>query len=181
MSISSAYFLSRFPTCFLIAVEPDTNNFALLTKNLSPYQGRYLAVQAAVWPEKTVLYFEPASMSTECEWGRRVTSDKQPSEPVQAVDVQSLMALTDYDRISLLKVDIEGAERELFVRNYASWLDQTENFCIEVHGDESREVVVKPLPADLALSSSGELMVGQRAVPISTNVTVDRETFGISM
>src|SRR4051812_39387542 len=36
---SSAYFLDRFPTCHVIAVEPDPENYALLEENLAPYRG----------------------------------------------------------------------------------------------------------------------------------------------
>jgi FkbM family methyltransferase len=60
------------------------------------------------------------------EWLRRVTADKQENESVQAVDVDSLISMKDYHHISVLKVDLEGAERELFARSYASWLDRTE-------------------------------------------------------
>jgi FkbM family methyltransferase len=159
---SAAYFLSRFPKSFVVAVEPDNENLALLKMNLAPYQGRYIAVHAAVWPEKTALYFDPASPGLG-EWGRRVTADKQKGDEVQAVDIESLISMTDYHRISVLKIDIEGAERELFARNYALWLNRTENLCIEVHGDQCRIVVEKAISgAGFALSTSGELTIGMR-------------------
>jgi len=33
---SSVYFLSNFPNCRVIAIEPDGDNFASLQKNLAP-------------------------------------------------------------------------------------------------------------------------------------------------
>jgi hypothetical protein len=34
---SAAYFLTRFPNCKVICVEPDFSNFKLLEKNLAPF------------------------------------------------------------------------------------------------------------------------------------------------
>ena len=159
---SSAYFLSRFQKCFVVAVEPDKDNFAVLTRNLAQYQGRCIAVHAAAWPEKTMLCLVSESMGLGNEWGRRVTANTQEGQWVQALDVDSLMAMTDYDRISVLKIDIEGAERELFARNFASWLNRPDNFCIEVHDTVCREVLEKAIAGrGFALSSSGELLVGR--------------------
>ncbi len=164
---SAAYFLSRFPNCFVVAVEPDEGNFAMLERNLAPYKGRYIAVKAAVWPEETTLYFEPASMSDTNEWGRQVTAGLREGKAVRAVDVPSLMALTEYDTISILKVDIEGAEKDLFARNCAGWLDRVQNFCIEVHGDECGVILQKAIAGrGFEQSRSGELTVGIRHEPV---------------
>ena len=46
---SAAYFLSRYPQCRLIAVEPEPGNFALLQRNLAPYGERAKPVHAGVW------------------------------------------------------------------------------------------------------------------------------------
>jgi hypothetical protein len=54
---ASAYFLSRYPRTFVIAVEPDPKNFAQLVKNLEPYEGRYLGLCSALWSKKTALKF----------------------------------------------------------------------------------------------------------------------------
>lgn len=163
IGMSAVYFLNRFPSCFVVCVEPDKGNFELLLKNLAPYEGRCIAVQAAVWPEKVTLTFEAASMGANNEWGRRVTSNGAGGESIDAVDVESLVAMTMYRKISLLKVDIEGSEIELFSRNYEAWLDRTQNFCIELHGEPHRDAVAKAIEGcGFTLSSSGELTVGKR-------------------
>lgn len=160
---SAAYFLSTFKDCFVVCVEPDPENFAILSKNLDPYADRCLLVQAAVWPESTRLWLNPATMSEENEWGRQVTAQHTNGAPVESVDVASLIAMTSYPSVSILKVDIEGAEREVFARNYESWLDRTENFCIEVHGNDCQAVLDMALAGrNFTMSQSGELIVGKR-------------------
>ncbi len=163
IGMSAVYFLNRFPRSFVVCVEPDRGNFELLVKNLAPYEGRYIAVHAAVWPEKAKLFFEAASMGANNEWGRRITTSQPGGASIDAVDVATLMAMTTYDRISLLKVDIEGSEIELFSRNYASWLDRTENFCVELHGEAHRAALETAISGyGFTLSTSGELTVGKR-------------------
>jgi hypothetical protein len=46
---SSAYFLSRFPECRVIDVEPDPSNFSILEKNLAPYGERVRAIRTGIW------------------------------------------------------------------------------------------------------------------------------------
>lgn len=160
---SAAYFLSRFKDAFLICVEPDAENFKLLEQNLAPYRDRCILIQAAVWPEMRQLWLDPATMGEENEWGRQVSDRASNGVPVEAVDIESLVAMTPFKRISILKVDIEGAEKELLSHNYQPWLDRTDNFCIEIHGPECRKALDRAIAGQgYALSHSGELTVGKR-------------------
>src|SRR5262249_43096679 len=87
---SSAYFLSRHPECFVIAVEPDANNFAMLKKNLGHYDGRYKAIQAAIWPRAETLQFNKSFSESGQEWSRRVervAADSPHLEYIKAVDI----------------------------------------------------------------------------------------------
>ena len=163
---TAAYFLSRHPTCFVVAVEPDGGNFAMLEKNLTPYAGRYKAVRAAVWPEPTELFLHAETTGLGNEWGRRVTTDPRSTAPVEGIDITTLMAMTEYESISILKVDIEGAERELFARNFSGWLDRTDNIVVEIHDEDSRTVFDRAIAhRGFVISTSGELTLGRRDLP----------------
>ena len=113
---SAAYFLSTFKSCFVVCVEPDPDNFNVLLENLKPYEGRYLAIKAAVWPEPTDLWFVPATLGVNNEWGRQVTSSPSAGQPMQTVTIPQIMEMTGRDRISILKVDIEGGVRSVLAK-----------------------------------------------------------------
>jgi hypothetical protein len=53
------------------------------------------------------------------------------------------------DRISLLKIDIEGAEVQLFSEGCESWLSKVDNIVIELHDDScfgpASEIVVQKI------------------------------------
>ncbi|WP_261361958.1 FkbM family methyltransferase [Frigoriglobus tundricola] len=53
------------------------------------------------------------------------------------VTLESLIGAAGFPHIDLLKVDVEGAEVELF-RTADRWIDRVNVICIEFHGD-SRE------------------------------------------
>jgi FkbM family methyltransferase len=133
---SSAYFLSHFPNCFVVAVEPDAANFALLERNLLPYKGRYKTVRAAVWPRAEKLRFNTEFSGVGQEWERTVerSDDSVNTECVKAITIPALIEISGFDRVSILKVDIEGAERELFGSGSDEWLDKVNNIVIELHG-----------------------------------------------
>lgn len=133
---SSAYFLSRYPRATLIAVEPDTDNFTLLERNLSPYAGRVRTVNSAIWSHPARLKLSDVPYRDGLEWARQVRECAPTEEGgFVATDVGTLLDGSGFDRISILKMDIEGAEAVVFARNYESWIDRVDAMVIELHDD----------------------------------------------
>lgn len=133
---SSAYFLSRFPRASLIAVEPDDDNFALLQRNLAPYQPRVRAVKSAIWSHPARLKLSDVPYRDGLDWARQVR-ECGPNEEggFLATDIGTLLEESGFERISILKMDIEGAEAVVFSRNYQSWLDRVDAMVVELHDD----------------------------------------------
>jgi FkbM family methyltransferase len=134
----SAWFLSRYPDCQIIAVEPDPDNFTILQYNLAAYGDRANAVHASVWSHKVQLMMSQQFSRDGCEGTKqvRVCGPGEKAE-FEGLDMGSLLAASGYDRISLLKMDIEGAEAVVFSENYESWLDRVDTITIELHDDSS--------------------------------------------
>ncbi len=53
------------------------------------------------------------------------------------LDISSLISGSGHDRISILKIDIEGAEAVLFRENYELWLGFVDHIVIELHDDSA--------------------------------------------
>jgi FkbM family methyltransferase len=135
---SSAYFLSRFPRCDVVAIEPDPQNFELLKLNLAPYGNRVRTLRAAVWSHQTKLALSEVRFGDEDEWSREVR-ECSPDEDsdLLTVDIGSILNGSGHKRVSVLKVDIEGAEAVVFSKNYESWIDRVDNIVIEIHKHRS--------------------------------------------
>jgi FkbM family methyltransferase len=137
---SATYFLSVFPNSFVVAVEPDPDNFNMLQRNLRPYEGRYIGIKAAVWPRAEKLRFKQSNIGLGKEWGRAVEpDDSNARHQIETVDILGLIAHSPYKRASLLKIDVEGAERELFDKPPLPWLDLIDNIVVELHGNLAKE------------------------------------------
>lgn len=161
---ASAYFLTRYPRCELIAVEPDPDNFAVLSKNLAPYAGRFKAIQTGVWCRKAGLVMSEETFGDGREWARTVREAREGETPAMyATDIGSLLKESGRERISILKIDIEGAESKVFAENYQDWLDRVDNLVIELHGAECAAVFHKAIASQgYAIDRCDELTVCRR-------------------
>lgn len=138
IGMASLYFLNRYPNSRVIAVEPDPANFELCRRNLAPYGDRVRLIQGAIWKNKNSLSLEPGQE----EWVSRVRDD--PSGAIAAFTIQSLIANAGGD-IDLLKLDIEGTEKEIFGPGAREWLTNVRNIAIELHGDDCKAVFLAAL------------------------------------
>lgn len=131
IGVASIYFLNRYPTSRVLAVEPDDSNFELCRMNLGPYGDRVTLIRGAIWKSEGRLALEMG----EQEWLSHVRDDRPGS--VEAFTISSLMARGD-GKVDLLKLDIEGSEGELFGPDAQDWLPYVRNIAIELHGEDRK-------------------------------------------
>jgi FkbM family methyltransferase len=133
--LASIFFAQQFPRARVIAVEPDPDNFRLLQRNAAG-RPRILPIQAAAWAEDTTLYLQKhdASGNSMGAWGvRTIVAPTNEAHAVEALSIATLMRRAGVASIDILKVDIEGAEMELFSHNVEEWLSGTRCVIIETH------------------------------------------------
>lgn len=136
IGLSALFFLKKYPNAHIIAVEPDTVNFEFMKRNLEDYSNHVALLQAAIWPSDGVVSFVEHDESNEGlgAWGYRTETLTEGAEAsVSAISIPTLMNQFSMDFIDILKVDIEGAEYELFEKDYESWLDKVGLIIIETH------------------------------------------------
>jgi FkbM family methyltransferase len=132
---SAAYFLSAYPQATVVSVEPDAQNVALLRANLEPYGDRSIVLEAALWSTCQELDLTPGFRDGR-HWSRQVRPpDGTVRHHVGGITVEAVMRLAGFDRISILKLDIEGAEAELFRNGYDAWVNNVDTFVVELHDD----------------------------------------------
>lgn len=130
IGLSALYFHQRFPNATIVAVEPDPENFALLQRNTAGIAA-IIPVQAAAWTHDGTIQLSDPGIGA---WGYQVSDQPSPetTRPVAAVSIPTLLARLPSQRCDLMKVDVEGAEKELF-ENSAGWIDQINAVVIELH------------------------------------------------
>lgn len=126
---AAVYFSNRFPQATIVSVEPESSNVALMKKNSAPYKNICI-VQGGIWSKNAYLRISNKAAQ---HWSFRVEEvDKKHSE-MRAFSIAALMKKFKLPRIDILKLDIEGSEREVFSKNYKSWLDKTRVIFLELH------------------------------------------------
>ena len=166
---ASAFLLTQFPRAHLAAIEPDPENFAILRENLAPYGHRASAIMAGVWSHPARLRIVEAPSRGGGEWARQVREcAPNESSHIEAIDVPTLLARTGRDRISILKLDVEGSECVVFgAPNVGDWLWRVDCIAVELHDDTHfgpcTSVFRRAIEGrGFALSHSGELTVCRR-------------------
>jgi FkbM family methyltransferase len=134
VGMTAVYFSRVFPDAALACVEPVPDNLRLLKKNLE-LNGVEAAVFAAavdVADGRTVMELDLR------DYGHRISPAPTRGEAgrieVAAVSVPTLRQQLGWDRIGLLKIDIEGHEAAL-LSDGCDWLACVDALCIECHGE----------------------------------------------
>lgn len=122
---TSAYFLSRYPSLRVVAVEPEAANLQLAKVNLAPYGERVTLIQKALAGRAGLAAFGGQSIGG--------SLDKAGSM-VETTTLPEIMASIREARIDILKMDIEGAELQVFESEPEAWLPDVDLIIAELHG-----------------------------------------------
>jgi FkbM family methyltransferase len=108
------------PEARIVAIEPDSGNFAILSRNVYS-DSRTTVVNSGLWSHECRLRVIPGE-SAEGFTVEEVAGDPQPND-VEAVSIASIMQRFGFGEIDILKMDIEGAEYQVFsARDVGSWV-----------------------------------------------------------
>jgi FkbM family methyltransferase len=127
---SVLWFRRQYPEARIVALEPDPENFAVLEANCGHLPGVTL-LQAALWGVDGEVRIETRNQAGRDlrSWGRRTaaiaTAAEGGSVTVPALTPRAVMERAGFDEVGIFKMDIEGAEKEVFEAPDASWLDRS--------------------------------------------------------
>ena len=130
--ISSVYFARRYQAAQIIAIEPDEENFELLLLNTAIYKN-VSALKAALWCSDCT---RPLRDPHSGPWGYTITDSNESNsskvEMVECLRLTTLMNRLDIDHIDILKLDVEGAEKEIF-ESCGDWVNKVDVIVVELH------------------------------------------------
>jgi FkbM family methyltransferase len=127
----TARFLLHHPGAQIAAIEPAGRNFKLLERNFDG-NPRVKVMHSAVWSEETAL--RVSQYGADMQEFR--VQEAGAGETVPALTIPGIMRKLGWEAIDVLKLDIEGAEFELFTRNSEEWVGRVNAFVFEVPDHE---------------------------------------------
>ena len=134
---SVIYFANKYANSKIIAIEPDKENFTQLQKNCKPYSNIKL-INKAVWPTNTILNLVDPGIGN---WGyQTIENSENALFSVETITLDELINQFNIPQIDILKIDIEGGERQLFQSHYENWLPKVKHIAIELHPNISEDI-----------------------------------------
>lgn len=137
---SAVWFAKKYPKAHIISVEPDITNYELLLSNVAD-EPRIHPVRAAVAsagaPRQRVTTVNDgwggASLRTKpIDDGNSGAEGADFAGVVDSIDVATLLDQFGVERLDLMKVDVEGAERDIFGSS-EPWIHRVDAIVVELH------------------------------------------------
>jgi FkbM family methyltransferase len=136
IGLTSVFYANKYPQATIIAIEPERSNFEILRQNTALYPN-IIALRAALWNEDRELNIVDPGDGRWDFWSFRTSTPGTSGTPaerglVRGLTVDRLMMDNGINYVDLLKLDIEGAEKEIF-ESPAGWIDRVGALAVELH------------------------------------------------
>ncbi len=142
----------------------DPDNIKMLRQNVRGY--KVDIVQGALWGSHSYVTIDKTDQKS---FGFKVT-EASPKTPgaLHTVTIHDLLARMGVKDLGLLKLDIEGAEENLFTAGDESWIDCIRTLIIETHGQKAKAAVLSVMTKhNFLMNQQGEKLVFTRNRPKS--------------
>jgi FkbM family methyltransferase len=128
---ASVYFSTQCQDALVVAIEPEASNFQLLVENTKGMPVLPLPCALAATPQRVqVVDVGNGSLGFQT---RPVTDEEASEDDVGCVTINEIFTAHQEDCFPfIVKIDIEGAEYELF-QQHTEWIGKTPLIIIELH------------------------------------------------
>jgi FkbM family methyltransferase len=125
IGMSTLFFKRKYRNSQIISIEPDKDNYELLQKNITNIEGVY-PINKALWNHSNGVKL----MLNESQDSHSAIDSSDFD--TQTITIEEILDRYSFEKIDILKIDIEGGEFELFKENCA-WLEKIKVIVIELH------------------------------------------------
>ena len=132
VGLFSLWLVRQNPRCRVVAIEPSTENFACLQANVAAMGARQVSTyRYALGPRGGTGRVEPTTDRSIDH--RLVPAPASNADAVPILSLQDLLDVAGADNVAMLKMDIEGAEYDVFAEVAQSTLRRVERLAVEYH------------------------------------------------
>ena len=124
---SAIYFAKHYPQAKVIVLEPDERNYAALIANTRPYSNIIPRKSGVWWRKSRLKVSNPDAYSWEFQF------EECRDGGIECVTIGELLGDCPKGTQIMVKMDIEGAEKEIFEKD-PSWIADAAVIQLEIHG-----------------------------------------------
>lgn len=163
IGLTVLYLSKKFKEMNVITIEPDQSNNDSINFNTSTNKLKNIkSIKGGLWYKNTFLKIVN-DFRDKMEWSIRV-EETDENTGLYAYSLNEIIKENEIPEIDILKIDIEGSEKEVFTNPNAdvSFLEHTKCIAIEIHDEfNCREDIVNILEKhNFTWFDSGELTIG---------------------
>jgi hypothetical protein len=130
VGLASLFFHLKYPEASIVALEIEKENSKSIINNTRDISNFEL-IQKGLFNKKSFFKIEDPYNASNSFQIREVTSNEDYD--IESITLDEIINQKNWESIDLLKIDIEGAEKQLFESNYEKWLPKTKVIMIETH------------------------------------------------
>ncbi len=163
IGLTSVFLNHYFPNSNFITIEPDDSNFENVSYNLEANGiKKAIQIKGGLWSKNTNLKIVN-DFRDQNDWSFRVEETSEETD-LKAFSINYLLDKYNFNYIDILKIDIEGSEKEVLVsaNTDTSYLSKTKCVAIEIHDEfNCRQDIYNLLEKyNFEFFNSGELTIG---------------------
>lgn len=132
IGLSTIFFANLYSNAKIISIEPEKSNFEILKLNTEQLKNVTI-LNNAIWNKDGILNVVDVGLD---KWGFIVDERENRfnnSQVIEGITINYLIKTFSLNKIDLLKIDIEGSEKELFSFGYEEWIPHVNCIIIEFH------------------------------------------------
>lgn len=157
---SSILLKNRYPDAEIVAIEPDLSNCGLFRKNTEIYSG--ISLRQGGLASRHNCFMEIVDTNVAAYSFQLQYSDSG----LPSYSIAGLMQEMGWDEVDIVKIDIEGGEKELFSSNI-EWISRVRQIVVELHDYKvpgcSSALINAIAGIDFVVSFSGENLILTRS------------------
>lgn len=164
IGLATLYLKMKYPDAKIVAIEPEPANFDLLVRNTKGLRD-VVCLQNGIWNKSCRLQIIDNGDGNSSFVTRELSDGEAGENVVNAITLEDAMKRAGLDDIDLVKLDIEGSEKQVFESGYEGWLARAHNVIVEIHPHLQRDVdaiVSRAFERDFDRTRSGEYSVFSR-------------------
>lgn len=136
IGMASIYFANKYKEAKIIAIEPEEENYKLLKLNTEKYSN-ITVINAALWNASGEIELfdvgvENVGFMIETDVSSIRLATKNFKQLTKTITIDEIIHDFNIDNIDILKIDIEGAEKELF-ESCENWINKVKLIIAELH------------------------------------------------
>lgn len=130
IGVETLRFQVLYPNTQILSIEAEPGNFTVLSQNFLNNK-LVTTINGALWSKSGELLYIKNDLEVSKE-SFSVTEQSTNSTPIQSYSLNDLLKIMNWEEVDILKIDIEGAEYEVFTKNTDNWIDKIKCLIFEV-------------------------------------------------